>query len=176
MMPTSKKLKKSCAIKGWLGLLYAQDIFEFRAEPAKPLPIRCGPPWAVECGRGHQWRLPRPSRPVQLGGAWHGPRRPLACYFRWGRGCQIAHRNEKGAPPSARHLIPAPRRAPVTFSTHLLQLGCSHLCASFHRCRCIVFFLFTGHCKSCAEKATANEPFPLVRASDDLRGVPFAIK
>ena len=35
MLPTSKKLKKPWAIKGWLGLLYAQDFLTLAPKPAK---------------------------------------------------------------------------------------------------------------------------------------------
>jgi hypothetical protein len=38
-MPASNKLKKPCAFKGWLGLLYAQDFLTFLPSPKRLLPI-----------------------------------------------------------------------------------------------------------------------------------------
>jgi len=158
-----------------MGLLYAQDCFEFRAEPTKPTPHPCGLPWAIKVRK----RASVAVDPAVTARATGGTATARASLLPWD--CHNlaylpAHRREKVRSHMRIDCSPAPRRAPVTFSTHLLQLGCAYLCASFHRCGCVVFFLFTGHCKSCAEKATAKESFPLVRASDSLRGVLFAVK
>jgi hypothetical protein len=53
---------------GWAYCM--RKIFlSFAPNPQNPLPIRCGPPWAVLCGCGQARGLTRPSRSVHLDGA-----------------------------------------------------------------------------------------------------------
>jgi hypothetical protein len=150
-------------------------VLSIAPKPAIPTPHHCGPPWAIECGCGHRWPLTRPSRSVHMGGTGTG----RAGLCRWSAGIVVVYpptATKEGAHPSAHHLIPAPRRAQVTFFAHLLQLGCQHLYASFRRCRYTVFFIFSRRCKSCAKKATAKETSPIIRASNSLLCSPIAAK
>ena len=171
-MPASKKIKKPWAIKGWLGLLYAQDFLSFAPSPQNPLPIRCGPPWTIECGRGHRWPLTRPSRPVQR---WigHGPRRPLPLGALRSYFFIRPPQRRRCAPICAPIVAPSPQPAPRHLCLHIF----CNLALRYYSLRSAVggapsFIFSPPFAKAAQTKALPKRRSPIVRASDNLQSSP----
>jgi hypothetical protein len=153
-----------------VGPIVCARFFDFFAYPKKVTPHPCGLPWAnkvrtrtsvaVDPAVTARAKVER-ARPAPASAA--GP--PATLFI-------IRPPQGEGAHPSARHLIPAPRRAPVTFFTHLLQLVCPDLCASLRRRRCAVTLLFSRCLQKLRKKSHCQRDVPLVRASVNLQCSP----
>ena len=130
MMPTSKKLKKPCASKGWVGRFYAQAFLTLAPHPLKPLPIAAAHP-------GLCVLRTRPAVPLQPAvtarakpKSGHGLCRGNAFYL----AVKTAHRIEKGILPIHSHIRP-PQRPVIQIGPHPFIYGETSRC--FETCHAL---------------------------------------
>ena len=172
-MPASNKIKKPWAIKGWMGLLYAQDFLTLAPKPAKATPHSLRP----TMGCFVRMRTADDHYPGRHGPCiWMERARSAPASFAGPPASHLFSRppqRRRCAPICASNVVPPSSLLPATFVYTSFAI---RIFGVYLRRPTVggapSFYFLAAVCKSCANKGVAKETFPLVRASDNLQSSP----